>query len=381
MRCEPADPAFSGTVFRFPLRIARSEIGDGPFAAEELERLVAQFEGEAHDQRLLTFLSSLAHVETYVWRHGEERPHLSFSCSVGGDLAARARFWPTLPDPSGWCAPCQNGFRLELRWRMEGGEEHKEEVVVASRFGAAGFAAFESHEHLAHGLRFIPFGAVAVGAERSRRAGRLFCFLPIGELPSGEAADTHGFFALFPERRKYVWGKDLSAKWNSFLFAEIVGPALADLVEMLAGSGAAAAADGGPAALPQGFYNIFPHSPEDPADWLAAHEVLQGVGVSGIAPGTALWSYLSASGLPLVDLPVHVVQGLCSAGSPVRAVTVQDIVAHIRSLADRGAAAPDPAAAAELVELLAAAAPTEVSVQELLGALWLPVDGGSSSLR
>eukprot|EP00741_Cyanophora_paradoxa_P000046 tig00000057_g43.t1 len=322
---------------------------DRALTGEYLLQLLEAFEQAAPE--LLLFLPSLARIETYVWRDGEARPARRFFCTADSSASpeARSAFWPSHPPKEDWVKAARCSFGLQISWQHFRGEVHTENWKVASRFGGGDYAYFQSPELAGSKQRFVPYSAVAIGDRRERGRGRVFCFLPVGDLPTGDAVHVHGFFALSTNRRDIVWGGDLTddaankRRWNEYIFFRAV-----------IGLPVLPAADG---------------------TWRKAAEALQASGPGGVVKGTALWDYLAASGLPLVDLPQHVLDGFCAAGAAIRVASADDVAKHISSLKSTGTGPkPSPQAAAELLEYFAQHAKTLVT-KELVGALWLPIEG------
>lgn len=117
--CDPFNnPAFDGTLFRFPLRTeaqaARSTLRPRqPCTTMDVERLFDQFEAQA--EHILLFLTCVRDVELLVWEEGAESPVLRQKITLSSpDLSYRSELGGLLQTRMDqWAAPTRINWRTE----------------------------------------------------------------------------------------------------------------------------------------------------------------------------------------------------------------------------------------------------------------------------
>ena len=236
--CEfsPGMDSFPDTIFRFPLRTAKSEISDNIYTLHMLRELLDTLRKEA--KILLLFLRSVINIEVYELN--ESGRTLSFGISIQEQAAIshqRSQFMEQLSaahasHSSGISQPVQ----LLSEFHVNVSDQHSSEPEVShwlvfTRVGST------NHEvlRLAQAQKTLPWVGAALELHPSHcekyptvQGGRIFCFLPMPiEASSPFPIHINGTFSLSDDRRSLKWSgperqNDPTAKWNEIVVASLL---------------------------------------------------------------------------------------------------------------------------------------------------------------
>ena len=230
---------YCGTLFRFPLRDASSELSETTYTVSKLHKLLAALKEEA--KFLLLFLRSIDTIEVFeLTEHGEQAlfrveiaerqqtyldrknfmdqlksAHERQSYSISQHINVVTDFHVTVAD---------GGHTTESHWLIAN--------QVGSQSPAVQTAAMKQH--------VFPLVGVALelkDGSAPTSAGRIFCFLPMpAEASSPLPVHVNGTFGLNDDRRTLKWPgierkNDPTAEWNTLLVNELLPPCYALLLD------------------------------------------------------------------------------------------------------------------------------------------------------
>lgn len=221
------DQYFDGTIFRFPLRNATSEISDNLYDSEKVVELFDSFNADA-DLSLL-FLKSVSSVSLI---------HIN----VDGTVNTRLEVKSSIPTTVSWKPEEDSAIEDLTKFKLISlqSEDHKETnwLVTTCTMKEGNDKNLDS---LAKKLSFLPRVDVAfpTDVKRDCSQGRLSCFLP---LPNNESNKT-GFpvcvnacFGLTDNRRHIKWQEedqkhDEHAQWNELLVKKVLPQAYVRIIQ------------------------------------------------------------------------------------------------------------------------------------------------------
>ncbi|XP_055751443.1 sacsin-like isoform X1 [Salvelinus fontinalis] len=246
------DGSFSGTMFRFPLRIKPSQLSANIYNKEKVLELFESFKADA--DTVLLFLKSVQKVSLHV-RESDGTERMLFQVTAGEnpeDKLERPNSLKTLglatdsysngvPSSTVMCAT----YQVNIETQDETAKEIQRTTWLVCN-GVGGRGLCSDLDSLADDLKFIPTIGIALPLTRidedkgatSSFSGRAFCFLP---LPPGEESLTglpvhvSGFFGLTDNRRSIKWRevdqwRDPAALWNELLIVTIIPRAYFTLI-------------------------------------------------------------------------------------------------------------------------------------------------------
>ncbi|XP_034150470.1 sacsin isoform X4 [Esox lucius] len=246
------DGSFSGTLFRFPLRIRPSQLSYNIYNKEKVLELFESFKADA--DTVLLFLKSVQKVSLHL-RESDGTERMLFQVTAGenpDDKLERPNSLKTLgqatdsynngvPSSTVTCATYQVNIETQDETTKE---TQRTTWLVCNGVGGRGLCS--DLDSLADDLKFIPTIGIALpltlideGKEAtSGFSGRAFCFLP---LPPGEESLTglpvhvSGFFGLTDNRRSIKWRevdqwRDPAALWNELLIVTVIPRAYFTLI-------------------------------------------------------------------------------------------------------------------------------------------------------
>ncbi|CAB1348006.1 unnamed protein product [Coregonus sp. 'balchen'] len=246
------DGSFSGTLFRFPLRIKPSQLSANIYNKEKVLELFESFKADA--DTVLLFLKSVQKVSLHV-RESDGTERKLFQVTAGEnpeDKLERPNSLKTLglatdsysngvPSGTVTCAT----YQVNIETQDETAKETQRTTWLVCN-GVGGRGLCSDLDSLADDLKFIPTIGIALPLTRidedkgatSGFLGRAFCFLP---LPPGEESLTglpvhvSGFFGLTDNRRSIKWRevdqwRDPAALWNELLIVTVIPRAYFTLI-------------------------------------------------------------------------------------------------------------------------------------------------------
>ncbi|XP_063961228.1 LOW QUALITY PROTEIN: sacsin-like [Lytechinus pictus] len=232
------------TIFRFPLRQEASTLSTNVWQAEDIRKLLRDFEIAAFE--CLLFLKNVTkiriskvtnsgvirstHVVSAEMTRSEGEKKMDFLQKVQ-DIALTKQGNVTLESE-----------QVEVIYQMKlKGVKREEDWVVCQQVSYSD--ADEEHTRKKHKL--LPVGAVAArlpdrgkGNNCKRREGingKAFCFLPL-PIQTGLPVHVHGYFALDHESRRHLWEgskTDEQTKWNLYITQKVIAPAYVKLLSWI----------------------------------------------------------------------------------------------------------------------------------------------------
>ncbi|XP_014070239.1 sacsin isoform X3 [Salmo salar] len=246
------DGSFSGTMFRFPLRIKPSQLSANIYNKEKVLELFESFKADA--DTVLLFLKSVQKVSLHV-RESDGTERMLFQVTAGEnpeDKLERPNSLKTLglatdsysngvPSSTVTCAT----YQVNIETQDETAKETQRTTWLVCN-GVGGRGLCSDLDSLADDLKFIPTIGIALPLTRidedkgatSGFSGRAFCFLPLppgDESLTGLPVHVSGFFGLTDNRRSIKWRevdqwRDPAALWNELLIVTIIPRAYFTLI-------------------------------------------------------------------------------------------------------------------------------------------------------
>ncbi|KAM6946232.1 sacsin [Aplochiton taeniatus] len=246
--------SFSGTLFRFPLRVKPSLLSANIYNKEKVLELFESFKADA--DTVLLFLRSVKKVSLHV-RESDGTERVLFQVRAGenpDDKLERPDSLKTLGlaidsynnGVSSSAITCAT-YQVNIETQDETTKETQRTTWLVCN-GVGGRGVCGELDCLADDLKFIPTIGIAMplssveedqgGAAAAAFSGRAFCFLP---LPPGEESLTglpvhiSGFFGLTDNRRSIKWRevdqwRDPAALWNELLIVTVIPRAYFTLI-------------------------------------------------------------------------------------------------------------------------------------------------------
>ncbi|KAJ7995472.1 hypothetical protein DPEC_G00244910 [Dallia pectoralis] len=246
------DGSFSGTLFRFPLRVKPSQLSANIYNKEKVLELFESFKADA--DTVLLFLKSVQKVSLHV-RESDGTERMLFQVTAGDnpeDMLERPNSLKTLglatdsysngvPSSTVTCATYQVNIETQDETTKE---TQRTTWLVCNGVGGRGLCS--DLDSLADDLKFIPTIGIALplslideGKEATPGfSGRAFCFLPLppgDESLTGLPVHVSGFFGLTDNRRSIKWRevdqwRDPAALWNELLIVTVIPRAYFTLI-------------------------------------------------------------------------------------------------------------------------------------------------------
>lgn len=249
-----SDGSFPGTLFRFPLRTAPSQLSSNIYSKEKVLELFESFKADA--DTVLLFLKSVRNISLHV-RESDGTERLLYRVTAA-ERVNDEQEWPEALKALGEATDAySNGvqsssttcvtYQLHIETQDETSKETQRTAWLVSN-GVGGRGMCADLDGLADDLKFMPSVGIALpltdkddeeeeGASAGF-SGRAFCFLP---LPPGEESETglpvhvSGFFGLTDNRRSIKWRevdqwRDPAALWNELLITTIIPKAYYALI-------------------------------------------------------------------------------------------------------------------------------------------------------
>lgn len=242
---------YNGTIFRFPLRTAPSELSQTVYSVEKVTNLFDSFMADAH--LVLLFMRKLETIELYVREETEAQPRRVFRVKISDDTAQLARskrneFFAAVKPGSHMPEPVTVTYPITVEIQADGWRASHS--FLATSYCCGGQVS-EQFERLLtdKDLSYLPLVGVAMAlpsganSQTPNVSGHVFCVLPLPVPPksmTGLPVHVNGFFALSQNRRhiKMPNGNqeerakldDKSLLWNCCLLEEVVPKAYATMI-------------------------------------------------------------------------------------------------------------------------------------------------------
>ena len=239
----PSIAAYSGTIFRFPLRNVASDLSEQLYDLDKLKDLFSALKCEG--KHLLLFLRSVDTVEVYeINPNGQQS--LKFKTSIASEVRdviyeKRKIFLQNVQQEH---EVNKYGIKKCIPLTLDFNVTVVDDVItmyywiVVSQVGSSNERVLQcaSSHHL------LPWVGVAIqiGGLQQRynvtKEGRVFCFLPMPvEDSSPLPIHINGNFGLSDDRRTLKWQSserqnDKAAEWNKVLVSDVVPPCYALLI-------------------------------------------------------------------------------------------------------------------------------------------------------
>ena len=236
----PSIAEYSGTIFRFPLRNAASDLSEQLYDLDKLKALFSALKCEG--KHLLLFLRSVDTVEVYeINPNGQQS--LKFKTSIASEVRdvvyeKRKIFLQTVQREH---EVNKYGIRKCIPLTLDFNVTVVDDVItmhhwtVVSQVGSSNERVLQC----ASCYQLMPWVGVAMEtgeSQRQAKEGRVFCFLPMPiEASSPLPIYVNGTFGLSDDRRTLKWQSserqnDKAAEWNKVLVSDVVPPCYALLI-------------------------------------------------------------------------------------------------------------------------------------------------------
>ena len=242
------DRSYPGTLFRFPLRNAPSELSEKLYTVQKLQKLLASLKEEA--KFLLLFLRSVQKIEVYEISPRRGQQKLSFQVAIRekDDIChKREHFMNELKIASAqveslpYCITRHIDLVTDFHVQVTDCSKNTTTVshwLVANQVGSQTQTVLDTvaKQHV------FPWVGAALelsdgsSSPVSPAGGRIFCFLPMSiEAFSPLLVHVNGTFGLNDDRRTLKWPtverqNDTAADWNKLLVSELLPPCYAKLL-------------------------------------------------------------------------------------------------------------------------------------------------------
>lgn len=241
---------YNGTIFRFPLRAAVTELSDNVYDESKVVDLIKSFEMEA--PVTLLFLKSLEKIRLFTRDSTQFRvppdDQPVFTVSIEGENASevkekRRRFLIEIknlqqnqPLPQTTLS-CQFEITIKTsQFKEEGFRNSEATWFVYNMFKGGSMSNHLRQLSLDENLGYSPYVGTAYQLSSDTEfKGHVFCFLPLpleSRSLTGLPLHVNGFFALSQNRRHVKWPtadqitnhshKDKSIQWNECLISEVL---------------------------------------------------------------------------------------------------------------------------------------------------------------
>ena len=244
------DRIYPGTLLRFPLRKAPSELSKKLYTVQKLRKLLASLKEEA--KFLLLFLHSVQKIEVYeIPRHRRETLSFQVVIREKDDICRkRKHFIKELRTASATASATTEEFQYDITRSIDLVTDFHVQVTDCSKNTATvshwlvvNQIGSQNETVLDTAKKQHAFPWVGVALELSdglsspiSPGGRIFCFLPTPtEASSPLPVHVNGTFGLNDDRRTLKWPtverqNDTAADWNELLVSELLPSCYAKLL-------------------------------------------------------------------------------------------------------------------------------------------------------
>ena len=241
--CKISTQFYNGTLFRFPLRRAPSDLSEKVYSKEKVGKLFQALKEEA--PVILLFLKNIEEIALFETNERGIQRHV-FTVRLSDSCRQEVRdkkiiFFNHLRRLSnGQIENINLSLGLHVLEKTEGGGEVENKWLVYHQVDARN----STLRNLSLELGLLPWVACAtpVNAAKlqalSSRTGRIFCFLPLppdADSRTGLPVHVHGYFGLTDNRRGLKWPgldcqDDPTAEWNVSLVQHVASEAYANVL-------------------------------------------------------------------------------------------------------------------------------------------------------
>ena len=237
---------YPGTLFRFPLRNATSDLSENLYTIQTLRDLLVAIREEA--KFLLLFLRSVQEIEVYeILQNGQQMPSFQVAIQEKDAIASKRKdFMVKLQAASAQARPppycITRSIDLVTDFHVEV-TDHSSHTTTISHWLVANQVGSQNQSALHSAAKQHVFPWVGTALELNRGSssptspgGRIFCFLPMPtEASSSLPVHINGTFGLNDDRRTLKWPgterkNDPAADWNKTLVSELLPPCYARLL-------------------------------------------------------------------------------------------------------------------------------------------------------
>lgn len=247
--CKISTQFYYGTLFRFPLRSAPSDLSKKEYTKDKVRRLFHALEEEA--SVILLFLKNIEEIglfetdESNIGRH-VFTVRLSDSCREEVRQQKKAFLSEVKRLRDGQIQITHLSLHLGVVELTESGLAVENKWLVYHQVDARN----SSLKQLSLDLGLLPWVGFAAPLNESKRqalssnGGRIFCFLPLppdADSKTGFPVHVHGYFGLTDNRRGLKWPgldcqDDSTAEWNVSLVQHVASRAYANMLLLLKGT-------------------------------------------------------------------------------------------------------------------------------------------------
>ena len=244
--CKISTRFYDGTLFRFPLRSAPSDLSQKVYSKEKVCKLFQALKEEA--PVILLFLKNIEEIALFENDERSVERHV-FTVRLSDSCQKEVRekkinFLNNLRRLSdGKIENINLSLDLHVLEKTEGVREVENKWLVYHQVDARD----SELKKLSLDLGLLPWVACAtpVNADKlqalSSRTGRIFCFLPLppdADSRTGLPVHVHGYFGLTDNRRGLKWPgldcqDDPTAEWNVSLVQHVASEAYANVLLLL----------------------------------------------------------------------------------------------------------------------------------------------------
>ena len=237
---------YPGTLFRFPLRNATSDLSENLYTIQTLRDLLVAIREEA--KFLLLFLRSIQEIQVYeISQNGQQMPSFQVAIQEKDAIAhKRNDFMVNLQAASAQARPppycITSSIDLVTDFHVEV-TDHSCHTTTVSHWLVANQVGSQNQSVLDSAAKQHVFPWVGVALELNHGStsptspgGRIFCFLPMPtEASSSLPVHVNGTFGLNDDRRTLKWPgterkNDPAADWNKTLVSVLLPPCYARLL-------------------------------------------------------------------------------------------------------------------------------------------------------
>ena len=236
-----------GTLFRFPLRMAESELSHHEVTPDDLDELLKIFEKDVLD--MLLFVKHVTTITISNISSGQLVKEYSVRVSLSEDNQIKREnlSWQLEKFANAYDKEKSSVFDLQYtrdlyKMTVTDSRDKSRSWCIVQQIGIESNVPIEADIRAAYGkghIGLLPQGGVAVllhqqseTSQMDKRNGKAFCVLPL-PIDTGLPVEVHGHFLLDHETRRSLWEDDGSykTKWNQLVLRTVVAPAYVRALE------------------------------------------------------------------------------------------------------------------------------------------------------
>ena len=247
--CKISTQFYNGTLFRFPLRSAPSDLSKKEYTKDKVRRLFHALKEEA--SVILLFLKNIEEIGLFETNESNIERHvftvrLSDRCREEVRQQKKAFLSEVKRLSDGQIQIAHLSLHLDVVELTESDVGVENKWLVYHQVDARN----SSLKQLSLDLGLLPWVGFAAPLNESKRqalssnGGRIFCFLPLppdADSKTGFPVHVHGYFGLTDNRRGLKWPgldcqDDPTAEWNVSLVQHVASQAYANMLLLLKGT-------------------------------------------------------------------------------------------------------------------------------------------------